>query len=113
MLNFAFLDDRIWVRNYEILEQADESKPSSLTVNLSLSEVGPRFCMQLIKVQERSFCGPMVYQNTLFQSPNVVRALAKQNESSKYFRRNATETARNDYAQENILPEDELNEMFA
>ncbi len=39
----------------------------------SLVEVGPRCCLNPIKMFEGSFGGPLIYDNPAFVSPNKVR----------------------------------------
>ncbi|XP_038131009.1 ribosome biogenesis protein BRX1 homolog [Cyprinodon tularosa] len=60
---FSIADDRIWFRNYQIIEE-----------DASLVEIGPRFVLNLIKIFQGSFGGPTLYDNPNFQSPNLHRA---------------------------------------
>lgn len=108
VINFSFLDGRIWYRNYQILEQEVSGKAGEL----SLLEVGPRFCMQLIKIHERSFSGQILFRNESFVSPNEIRSLAKQQASSKYVRRINEEKESAEMKQKLALQEDELDTMF-
>lgn len=42
--------------------------------DISLVEIGPRFCMSVIRIFEGSFGGPTVFENPEFVHPNYVRA---------------------------------------
>lgn len=108
VINFSYLDGRIWYRNYQI----DEQPVSGSTGELGLLEIGPRFCMQVVKIHERSFSGPIVFKNEQFVSPNEIRNMAKQHASSKYVRRINEEKASAETKQKLALQEDELDTMF-
>jgi len=108
VISFSYLDGRIWYRNYQI----DEQPVSGSTGELGLLEIGPRFCMQVVKIHERSFSGPIVFKNEQFVSPNEIRNMAKQHASSKYVRRINEEKASAETKQKLALQEDELDTMF-
>ncbi|KAM3874604.1 ribosome biogenesis protein BRX1 homolog [Diretmus argenteus] len=59
---FTIADNRIWFRNYQIIEE-----------DASLVEIGPRFVLNLIKVFQGSFGGATLYENPQFTSPNMHR----------------------------------------
>ncbi|XP_077981953.1 ribosome biogenesis protein BRX1 homolog [Glandiceps talaboti] len=71
--NFAVGDNRIWFRNYQIIEEDG-----------SLAEIGPRFVLNLIKIFGGSFVGPTLYENPHYQSPNAQRRELKKVASYKY-----------------------------
>lgn len=70
---FSVLDNRIWFRNYQIIEE-----------DASLAEIGPRFALNLIKIFSGSFGGPVLYENPEYVSPNVHRRDLKKMMSAKY-----------------------------
>lgn len=80
VMTFSIVDNKIWVRNYQIAETVDakESEDAVDTEGLSLVEIGPRFVMTLITILEGSFGGPKIYENKQYVSPNAVRAQLKQ-----------------------------------
>lgn len=81
VMTFSIVDNKIWVRNYQIseTEQLKESEASTFDADaLSLVEIGPRFVMTLITILEGSFGGPKIYENKQYVSPNFVRAQMKQ-----------------------------------
>jgi len=66
VLNFSYLDGKIWFRNYQITAENGE-----------LVEIGPRFTLALSRIMSGSFGGPVLYINDQYQSPNLVRHLQK------------------------------------
>ncbi|KPM10358.1 ribosome biogenesis protein BRX1-like protein [Sarcoptes scabiei] len=76
VLSFTILDNRIWFRNYQIVDN-----------NGSLVEIGPRFCLNLIKIFDGAFMNRVLYTNPNYLSPNKHRILLKQKASEKYRKR--------------------------
>jgi len=87
VLGFSVADGKIWIRNYQIneVEKAKASgdepnkaksslRPATNETDINLVEIGPRFVLTPIIIQEGSFGGPILYQNKTFVSPNQVRA---------------------------------------
>ncbi|XP_004549694.2 ribosome biogenesis protein BRX1 homolog [Maylandia zebra] len=62
VFTFTIADNRIWFRNYQIIEEDG-----------SLVEIGPRFVLNLMKIFQGSFGGPTLYENPDFRSPNMHR----------------------------------------
>ncbi len=100
VMGFSFVDGKIWVRNYQISEEeasavkaneegakegkaSSKSKPSSDT-DISLIEIGPRFVLTPIVIQEGSFGGPIIYENREFISPNQLRADLRRSKASRH-----------------------------
>lgn len=90
VMSFTVADGKIWVRCYQINEtEASKKKPGEEgemdvdetpkkgkgkeETNVALVEIGPRFVMTPIIIQESSFGGPILYENKEFVSPNQVR----------------------------------------
>lgn len=46
----------------------------------SLVEVGPRFCLNLVKIFDGPFSGAVIYTNPHYVAPNKMRRLAKQDD---------------------------------
>ncbi|CDK28906.1 unnamed protein product [Kuraishia capsulata CBS 1993] len=78
VMTFSIVDNKVWVRNYQINETEEEKEGEAKEDNLTLVEIGPRFVMTLITILEGSFGGPKIYENKQYVSPNFVRAQAKQ-----------------------------------
>ncbi|RFU79852.1 brix domain-containing 2 [Trichoderma arundinaceum] len=88
VMGFSFVDGKIWIRNYQISEveqtkaTADDEEETSAqpeagqskNSDINLVEIGPRFVLTPLVIQEGSFGGPIIYENREFVSPNQIRA---------------------------------------
>ena len=83
------LDDKIWIRAYEIREPEQHTgrKDGKGSVDLSLVEIGPRFVLTPIVVLEGSFGGPVLYENRQFVSPNQVRSQVRLGKARRHAER--------------------------
>lgn len=115
ILVFSILDNRIWFRNYQIIEK-DPLHPSG-PPQTSLVEIGPRFVLTPIRIFEGSFGGPTVFANQEFVTPAATRASIKREAGAKYRARKAEEEEREDRAKRvrEDVGEDELarDKVFA
>lgn len=101
VMGFSIVDGKIWIRNYQISEtegslldnaestEKDANKKSKKTqmssnLEISLVEIGPRFVLTPIVIQEGSFGGPIIYENKQFVSPNQVRADVRRAKASRH-----------------------------
>ena len=74
VISFAYYDDRIWFRNYQVVNQHEEKFTEEDDIEkLVLIEIGPRFCLQPIKAFEGTMCGEALYQNAEFITPSKLR----------------------------------------
>lgn len=100
VMGFSFVDGKIWVRNYQISEEeasalkssqedvkegkaSSKSKPSASS-DINLIEIGPRFVLTPIVIQEGSFGGPIIYENREFISPNQIRSDLRKQKASRH-----------------------------
>lgn len=60
------------------------TKGRSKEPDVSLVEIGPRFVLTPIVIQEGSFGGPIIYENKEFVSPNQVRADLRRGKATKH-----------------------------
>ena len=73
VFTFTILDNRIWFRNFQIIEE-----------DAALVEIGPRVVLNLIKIFQGSFGGPTLYENPHYQSPNMYRRVIRSITAAKY-----------------------------
>ncbi|WWC73756.1 uncharacterized protein I206_107728 [Kwoniella pini CBS 10737] len=109
ILLFSLLDNKIWFRNFQIIEK-DPLTPTGPPIP-SLVEIGPRFVLNPIRIFEGSFGGSTLYSNPEFISPAATRASIKRDAGQKYKIRKQNEIER-DQRQKRIreeLPEDQLS----
>ncbi|KAH6835445.1 Ribosomal RNA processing Brix domain protein [Perilla frutescens var. hirtella] len=112
---FSIADDHIWFRNYQIssghtgtsqkLDRGDMEK-------MTLIEVGPRFCLNPIKIFGGSFGGPTLYENPFYVSPNTIRSLEKRQKAGKYAKKVKAKTRKKMHELENPLEVDEFADMW-
>jgi ribosome biogenesis protein BRX1 len=100
VMGFTLADGKIWIRNYQINEtepskvvstdssdtpkSKEKSGGKSKETEISLVEIGPRFVLTPIVIQEGSFGGPIIYENKEFVSPNQVRSEIRQKKAGRY-----------------------------
>ncbi|KAF7304987.1 Ribosome biogenesis protein BRX1 [Mycena kentingensis (nom. inval.)] len=113
ILTFSILDDKIWFRNFQILEK-DPLQPNG-PPETTLVEIGPRFVLTPIRIFEGAFNGATVYSNPEFISPTSVRSAIRREKGEKYGNRKDTEEERVRRREANKRDEDELavSKVFA
>lgn len=105
VMAFTIADGKIWIRVYQINEsEAGKTKKSPTDpdtdptpapppskkkghptdLDISLVEIGPRFVLTPIVIQEGSFGGPIIYENKEFVSPNQIRSDLRRAKAGKY-----------------------------
>ncbi|PBP23769.1 brix domain-containing protein 2 [Diplocarpon rosae] len=102
VMGFTLADGKIWIRNYQITEteaskitssdasstdgtpKLKEKNVKGKDTEISLVEIGPRFVLTPIVIQEGSFGGPIIYENKEFVSPNQVRSEIRQKKAGRY-----------------------------
>jgi ribosome biogenesis protein BRX1 len=80
--------------------------------DLTLVEVGPRFCLEPIKLFAGSCGGRVLYDNADFVSPNAVRAALKKKAAGKYGARVAAHAKRKARRAAVPVVEDEMAGVF-
>ncbi|XP_022753974.1 ribosome biogenesis protein BRX1 homolog 1-like isoform X3 [Durio zibethinus] len=79
---------------------------------MTLVEVGPRFCLNPIKIFAGSFGGPTLYENPFYVSPNQIRAMEKRQKAGKYAKKVKAKTRRKMHELSNPLEPDEFADMW-
>ncbi|WPK26725.1 hypothetical protein PUMCH_004085 [Australozyma saopauloensis] len=110
VMSFSIVDNKIWVRNYQISETEEARENADGTKDaMSLVEIGPRFVMTLITILEGSFGGPKIYENKQYVSPNAVRAQLKQQAADRARSRAVAALDRKVKVREQVLKADPLS----
>ena len=120
VMGFYYADGKIWVRNYQIMEEAAatakeahaQKKLTGQTHSTSLIEIGPRFVLNPIRIFRGSFGGQTLWQNDEFVSPNVIRAQQKREKGEQYVRRKGAERSRKKRKEAIVVPDDPLADVF-
>ncbi|BDA41073.1 Ribosome biogenesis protein BRX1 homolog [Coccomyxa sp. Obi] len=111
VLSFSIAEGRIWLRNYQVVVTPGK-KGKVTTEEMSLVEVGPRVCLQPIKIFAGSFGGPVLYENPGYVSPNKIRAAIKKQSAGKYSAKVKARGKRREHVAANPIPKDELGDVF-
>ncbi|KAF2284982.1 hypothetical protein GH714_034019 [Hevea brasiliensis] len=119
---FSIVDDHIWFRNYQISVPHNESDKVARggLDKMTLVEVGPRFCLNPIKIFGGSFGGPTLYEihyTYHLTSPFRVycfqiRALEKRQKAGKYATKVKAKKRRKMHEMSNPLEPDEFADMW-
>merc|ERR1712137_154240 len=76
IFTFAIIENRIWFRNFQILEEDGQ-----------LAEIGPRFVLNPIKIFDGSFGGETLWENPDYVTPNTYRRMLSLKSGMKYRQR--------------------------
>lgn len=110
VLSFSLADGRLWLRNYQVLPDPEQKKEGA--EGATLVEVGPRACLNPIKMFAGSFGGPVIYENPGYVSPNTIRAMLKRQQQGKYVSKVQSREGRKAHVAAHPLPRDELGDVF-
>lgn len=107
---FYWLDKKIWFRHYQISPETPESVDDP--EKQILTEIGPRFVLDPIRITSGSFGGPVMFANAFYMSPTALRVQAKKLMRSPYKRRLEMKEDRRQRMKEANFPKDPLDEVF-
>jgi ribosome biogenesis protein BRX1 len=108
VLSFSVVDNRVWIRNYQV----SSDKKITSKEDLTLIEVGPRVCMNPVKIFSGSFGGPIIYDNPEYVSPNAIRAALKKSTQSKYANKVDSRSKRKLHKEAHKVPRAPLADVF-
>ncbi|KAJ3319925.1 Ribosome biogenesis protein BRX1 [Boothiomyces sp. JEL0866] len=109
VMSFSILDNKVWVRNYQIIESlADEPNKKKS----SLVEIGPRFVLEIMRIFDGSFRGSTLYENPDFVTPNNVRRALKGKASIKHQKRIDDKQKREVKLKTSTIAQDPLDSVF-
>lgn len=109
VISFSLIDNKIWFRNFQILEEPVEGTKKTET---TLVEIGPRFVMNPVKILSGSFSGATLWDNPNYFTPNTLRAFEKHKEATKYIERLRGNKKYETKLEQNVIPTDELADVF-
>ena len=118
VMSFSIADNKVWLRNYQIVEapvevdDSDGTMPIDKTNNMSLVEIGPRCVLDLIRIFDGSFAGTTLYENQFYVSPNDVRRAVKEKMQKRHFSRLANRAEHERKMLDSKMPVDPLNDVF-
>lgn len=109
VMTFSIVDNKVWIRNYQINEKEEAKEEGRDVDDLTLVEIGPRFVLTPIVILEGSFGGPKIYENKQYVSPNEVRAQTKYKSAAEAQKRQARAMDRKLRKRTQVLEEDPLD----
>jgi ribosome biogenesis protein BRX1 len=132
VLSFSLADGHVWFRNYQAVAPLEGAGAAAARARkaaeaegggggggaapsgppLSLVEVGPRFCLQPVRLFAGPFAGRVVSENAEDVAPNAVRALRRRERDAGYADRVAQREARKAHEEANPVPLGALDGLF-
>lgn len=120
VMGFYYADGKIWVRNYQIVEQHannakeahTEKKLHGNTYTTNLVEIGPRFVLNPIRIFRGSFGGQTIFQNDNYMSPNATRSNILKDKGRMYEQRKDAQKKRKLRDEFLVLPANPLDSVF-
>ncbi|XP_029434874.1 ribosome biogenesis protein BRX1 homolog [Rhinatrema bivittatum] len=101
IFTFTVMDNRIWFRNYQIIEE-----------DASLVEIGPRFVLNLIKIFQGSFGGATLYENPHYQSPNMHRRMLRLTTAAKFREKQQMKELQKKKEEKTVVAVDPTDDVF-
>jgi len=109
VMSFFWLDNRVWFRNYQVVWSTDSKSPD----DIELSEIGPRFVLNPIRIFSGAFGGKTLFENELYISPNDARREAKAKMAQKFRDRTLAKEKTASRKEGMVLPKDEVDTLFS
>jgi len=106
VISFSVADNRVWMRNYQVVVPEDKGRPE--VDQATLVEVGPRCCLNPIKLFAGSFGGATLYENPTYVSPNEIRSAVKRQKQGKYSKKVKASQRRKQIKEELVMEADPL-----
>jgi len=112
VFSFTWCDGRIWFRNFQIVY--DAINKMNTKADPIMVEIGPRFCLQPVRIISSSFKGQTLWMNPDYATPTdktIARQLAGRR---KYFQklRKVRKRRKREEALEDALVHDPLTNVF-
>ena len=116
LMSFFVVDNKIWIRNYQISERGNTEHEAEKFAKRGdepqLTEIGPRMVLEVIRIFDDSFTGKTLYENPNYVSPSLSRSGEKKKKTGSYAKRMKALERLQKREEENVLPEDELGDVF-
>jgi ribosome biogenesis protein BRX1 len=107
--SFKNFGDRIWFRNYQIMNENDEKfTEKDQLEGMNLVEIGPRFGLIPIKILAGCFTGDTVWQNGKYITPAKIRS----KKFGRYMKKRVQKENRRKVLEENQLEETPLDRLY-
>ena len=110
VMGFYWADGKVWVRHYQIAPIASEYENDP--DRQILTEIGPRFVLEPVIIQEGSFGGKVIYKNEGFQSPADILKKVREQKMSVTISRNQDYQNAKKRKRDADMDEDEIDDIF-
>lgn len=109
VFSFKHLHERIWFRNYQIMNEKDEKFTERDQVdNMNLIEIGPRFSLMPIKILDGALTGDTIWQNGSYITPSKMRS----KKYGRFMKKRVQKEKRWKTMEENAPEETELDRLY-
>eukprot|EP00041_Stephanoeca_diplocostata_P021216 m.489485 g.489485 ORF g.489485 m.489485 type:complete len:341 (+) comp21768_c1_seq1:50-1072(+) len=109
VMSFYWLDNRVWFRNYQVVWSEDKKAKDEH----ELTEIGPRFCLNPIRIFGGSFGGNTLFENPFYVSPNESRRAMKATAGQKFRDRAVQKQATEQRKDATVFAKDDVEDVFA
>jgi len=110
VMAFYWMDGKVWFRHYQVAPETPVSHDDP--EHQELTEIGPRFVLDPIRILSGSFHGQTLYKNPQYMSPTELRVHAKQLLRSPYAQKLKDKADRKARVEAGVLPEDPTEDTF-
>jgi len=110
VMSFHYEDKKIWFRHYQIspITGDDQDKPDKQ----ELTEIGPRFVLDPIRIMDGSFGGKTVFLNETYATPTRKRVMLRKIRAKDAENRLYARDKREKRLQDAIMEEDPVEDVF-
>ena len=110
VFSFLYIDGRVWFRNYQIKHEEEDRRVQSVEdlEGVALVEIGPRFCLQPVKVVDGFMGGETIWQNSEYVTPTMARS----RKFNAFMKRRVAKEKRKRHEREHKTEETELDRLF-
>ncbi|KAJ3304090.1 Ribosome biogenesis protein brx1 [Kappamyces sp. JEL0829] len=119
VMSFSVLDNKIWIRNFQIVESNEEpqddtapKKKNTSEPAITLVEIGPRFVLELMRIFDGSFGGSTLYENPHFVTANNVRRAIKGKAAIKHAQRQVGKAKRQEKVDGAVVEPNPVDKVF-
>lgn len=110
VMAFYWLDKKIWFRHYQITPETQDNMDDP--EKQQLTEIGPRFVLDPIRILNGSFSGQTIFSNAHYMSPTALRVQAKKLLANPYKNKLINKAEREERIETNRLEEDPTDAIF-
>lgn len=110
VMSFHYEDGKIWFRHFQIqpMTEDDHNEPERQL----LTEIGPRFVLDPVRIMDGSFGGKTVYLNENYATPTRKRIAMRKLKANEYQNRLISNEKREERLENTEMEEDPTDDVF-